>query len=79
MIYTFLMEKAKELPFWIFYNPYQIGHDFYIEEFGYGVCTPKWIFAEKQKNNLLGCFLVFGDPFEVKGERFSSSNVTVLL
>ena len=53
MIYTFLMEKAKELPFWIFYNPYQIGHDFYIEEFGYGVCTPKWIFAETRKNNLL--------------------------
>lgn len=53
MIYTFLMEKAKELPFWIFYNPNQIGHDFYIEEFGYGVCTPKWIFAETRKNNLL--------------------------
>lgn len=45
--------KYFDLPFWQFYNPDFFGHDIYVEEFGYGVCTPGWIFSETRKNHLL--------------------------
>lgn len=50
------MSSKKEnisLPFWMFYNPDSLGHDIYIEEFGYGVCTPGYIFSETRQNYLL--------------------------
>ena len=67
------------LPFWIFYNPDSIGHDIYVEEFGYGVCTPGHIFSETRKNYLLQivfdgiAHVTVGDrkPFSVsKGSAF---------
>ena len=68
-----------DLQFWMFYNSDRIGQDFYIEEFGYGVCIPKYLFAETRQNNLLQ--IVFNGkahvsvgkmkPFTVsKGEAF---------
>lgn len=69
----------RDLQFWMFYNSDRIGQDFYIEEFGYGVCIPKYLFAETRQNNLLQ--IVFNGkahvsvgkmkPFTVsKGEAF---------
>lgn len=71
--------EDKNLRFWIFYNPNHIGHDFYVEETGYGICTPKWRFTETRKNHLLQIVydgigtVCIGDgkPFTVqKGEAF---------
>lgn len=45
--------KDSTLPFWIFYNPDALGHDIYIEEFGFGVCSPGYIFTETRRNYLL--------------------------
>ena len=45
--------ENKELPFWIFYNPDPFGGDIYVEEFGYGVCVPGYVFSETRKNYLL--------------------------
>ena len=42
-----------EIPFWQFYNPDCLGHDIYIEEFGFGICSPGWTFTETRKNYLL--------------------------
>ena len=49
------MNNAKDstLPFWIFYNPDALGHDIYVEEFGFGVCSPGYIFSETRRNYLL--------------------------
>ena len=63
----------------MFYNPDSIGHDIYVEEFGYGVCTPGHIFSETRKNYLLQivfdgiAHVTVGDrkPFSVsKGSAF---------
>lgn len=54
IIYNFVMKKKEKiLPFWIYYNPDFVGNDLYIEEFGYGVCSPGWLVAETRKNYLL--------------------------
>ena len=45
--------KYFDVPFWQFYNPDFFGHDIYIEEFGYGICSPGWIFSETRRNYLL--------------------------
>ena len=78
LCYTAHMVSVRELPFWIFYNPDKIGTDIYIDEFGFGVCTPGYSFGETRKNYLLqfvcdgiAHVTVAGEPFSVhKGEAF---------
>lgn len=45
--------KQNKLAFWMCYNPDKFGTDIYVDEFGYGQCTPGYIFGETRKNYLL--------------------------